>query len=514
MPVPCPGTLIPTDVNSPNGGTITSVDDTPQKSIRIDQNHTEMKLASAAAKAKADATAPLPRVHTSTIPFDTAFVSNRLGNLAEWEWATVSDSSKLYNLLLTWGVDASGRSQSVALSVQDAKTGATREEMVAQMTSQAKRPSTTAEHLGLGWHGPYGQEHADVYFMHQRVGDPVGTDCGPKVLQELILFSHPPPSGQQSTITTLCDRLLSLDTEQPTGQFNVFRWHAKFKYWKKDKACLARTVDSVVLPPAVKSRLMDDVLDFTSIETLHWFIKHGIPYKRSYLFFGPPGTGKTSMIQALAGEIGRSICYLSPSHPDMTDDSLKSAVQETPKNAIIVLEDIDSLFGVNRAKSADASQSAITFSGMLNALDGVGMPLGQIFIMTTNHRERLDPALIRSGRVDVHLEFPSASREQMRTLFLNFYPEANGEADAFVEQLSAALEPERAEISMSSLQAFFIRNRKSTSKEAAASTEMILQDLEDRKATEAELKREREERAATAAVKAAKKAAAADSDVE
>merc|ERR1712093_961903 len=63
-----------------------------------------------------------------------------------------------------------------------------------------------------------------------------------------------------------------------------------------------------------------------------------------------PGAGKTSMIQALAGRFGRNLCYLSPTHPELSDDSLKSAIERVPDNAIVVLEDVDAIFGKNREK--------------------------------------------------------------------------------------------------------------------------------------------------------------------
>jgi chaperone BCS1 len=64
----------------------------------------------------------------------------------------------------------------------------------------------------------------------------------------------------------------------------------------------------------------------------------------------------------------------------------------------------------------------MTFSGLLNALDGIGNPDGQIFVLTTNFRDNLDSALIRNGRVDLHIEFTHATPEQMETIFSQFYP--------------------------------------------------------------------------------------------
>lgn len=166
--------------------------------------------------------------------------------------------------------------------------------------------------------------------------------------------------------------------------------------------------------------LVDDLAEFLSEETSEFYRNHGIPYKRSYLFYGVPGAGKTSLIQALAGRFGRNLCYLSPTHPELSDDSLKSAIERVPENAIVILEDVDALFGKGREKKIQ--QSPLTFSGLLNALDGVGNHKGLVFVLTTNFKDQLDPALIRDGRVDLRVKFDYCTPDQMEKLFENFYP--------------------------------------------------------------------------------------------
>merc|ERR1719478_1026142 len=122
---------------------------------------------------------------------------------------------------------------------------------------------------------------------------------------------------------------------------------------------------------------------------------HGIPYKRSYLFYGAPGAGKTSLLTAIAGKYNRNLCILQPTDPRFTDDDLAEAIREAPAKSIIVLEDVDALFDKNR--EAKTTKMTISFSGLLNALDGIGNPDGQIFVLTTNFREHLDAALFATG---------------------------------------------------------------------------------------------------------------------
>jgi chaperone BCS1 len=115
---------------------------------------------------------------------------------------------------------------------------------------------------------------------------------------------------------------------------------------------------------------------------------------------------------------------------------------------------------------------------MLNALDGVGGQRGQIFILTTNHRENLDAALIRNGRVDLHVEFTDATEEQMVGLFKSFYAHAEDSlATAFAKSLQKQLGEGRT-ISMAALQHYFIQQRKATAEEASKQVEKIIEEME------------------------------------
>lgn len=224
-----------------------------------------------------------------------------------------------------------------------------------------------------------------------------------------------------------------------------------------------RPLDSIFLPRSVKKKLIKDLFRFLSTEGLEFYTKHGIPYKRSYMFHGRPGCGKTSMIQALAGFLGRDVYFLQPAHPLMTDDTLNRAIKLAGSNSVIVLEDIDALFDETRKVKDD--HIPLSFSGLLNALDGVGDPDGNIFIMTTNHPERLDPALIRHGRVDLVIEFPAATKEQLKDMLKSFYPEASKDlADRFSDRVSAMFKD--SGISMAAVQHHFITHMFSSVEEA------------------------------------------------
>ena len=225
-----------------------------------------------------------------------------------------------------------------------------------------------------------------------------------------------------------------------------------------------RPINSVVLDDGVAENMLADVRQF--VESSGWYTDRGIPYRRGYLLHGPPGCGKSSFVASLAGELGYDICILNLSDAGLTDDRLAHALSTTPPTSLVLLEDIDAAF-VQRQAADTRRGGHVTFSGLLNALDGVAAGEERILFMTTNHLERLDPALIRPGRVDVIHHIDHASRSQARRMFLKFFPHADDEADAFVAKL------EGQQLSMALLQSFFMLHRSTSAEACAAAAELV-----------------------------------------
>jgi chaperone BCS1 len=181
-----------------------------------------------------------------------------------------------------------------------------------------------------------------------------------------------------------------------------------------------RPFDSVILEEGLADRIRNDVQEF--IDTREWYLDRGIPYRRGYLLFGPPGTGKTSFVQALAGALDFNIAMLSLSKRGLTDDLLNKLLEEVPPRTIVLLEDADAAFTNRRQTDSDGySGSTVTFSGLLNALDGVASAEERIMFMTTNHIEKLDDALIRPGRIDMTVQLGNATEWQIGQLWDRFY---------------------------------------------------------------------------------------------
>jgi len=201
------------------------------------------------------------------------------------------------------------------------------------------------------------------------------------------------------------------------------------------------------------------------------------------------------MIQVIAGQFQRSVCFLQPCHPKMTDELLAKSIVDSPSRALIVLEDIDALFGKDRQTLHE--KTPLTFTGLLNALDGIANPNGLIFVLTTNYVDRLDPALVRAGRVDVKIRFPSASQEQVRSMFLRFYPDQETEANLFLENIKSHfnLEVEGEDsLSMASLQLHFIRCRTASPSECVGRITEFVEILANEKRVALEMKKLQEER--------------------
>lgn len=207
--------------------------------------------------------------------------------------------------------------------------------------------------------------------------------------------------------------------------------------WNNVKRKNRRPLESIILTEGVIDSIIQDAREFIDME--EWYMDAGIPHRRGYLLHGPPGTGKSSTIFAIAGELGMEIYSLSLAANFVDDSVLARAATSIPKNSIFLIEDIDCAFpsredesptdpnimspyGMYTRPRIPGTRSAVTLSGLLNVLDGVGSEEGKLFFATTNYIDHLDAALLRPGRIDMKVEYHLSNKDQAAALFRRFYP--------------------------------------------------------------------------------------------
>ncbi|KAK9116947.1 hypothetical protein Sjap_015894 [Stephania japonica] len=208
---------------------------------------------------------------------------------------------------------------------------------------------------------------------------------------------------------------------------------------------------TLAMDPAKKKEIVDDLITFS--KSKEYYREIGKAWKRGYLLHGPPGTGKSTMIAAMANLLEYDIYDLElTAVKDNTE--LRKLLIEVSSKSIIVIEDIDcslDLTGQRKRKKKrgdddddddeeaeeeekdpkmkeamkemqNDKQSKVTLSGLLNFIDGLWSACGdeRLLVFTTNHVDDLDPALIRRGRMDKHVELSYCTFEAFKVLAKNY----------------------------------------------------------------------------------------------
>lgn len=208
------------------------------------------------------------------------------------------------------------------------------------------------------------------------------------------------------------DLLAQLTDELERHEKTHSRVHiaTKWDHWNIIGGTTPRPLSSVVLQGDLREDLVQDLQTFLSLEET--YIKLGIPWHRGYLLHGPPGTGKTSLAQALAGHLDLDVYYVPLSDLE-ADTDLAGLLSRVEPRSMLLLEDVDV---AHAARERDDTEKGISLSGLLNALDGVITPHGLITVMTTNDLDALDVALTRPGRSDRVISIDYADADQVMRL--------------------------------------------------------------------------------------------------
>ncbi|XP_049390647.1 protein HYPER-SENSITIVITY-RELATED 4-like isoform X2 [Solanum stenotomum] len=192
-------------------------------------------------------------------------------------------------------------------------------------------------------------------------------------------------------------------------------------YWSSVVLNHPATFDTMAMEPEMKEELIEDLDMFVSRKD--YYRRVGKAWKRGYLLYGPPGTGKSSLVAAMANYLKFDVYDLDLREVQCNSD-LRRLLIGSSNRSILVIEDIDCNVGLqNRENDNDTTEDdKITLSGLLNFIDGLWSSCGdeRIIVFTTNHKDRLDPALLRPGRMDVHIEMSYCTFSGFRVLASNY----------------------------------------------------------------------------------------------
>lgn len=271
----------------------------------------------------------------------------------------------------------------------------------------------------------------NIIIDFKKIGNPVGLSYTAEIFEELYLmieFNDDKIEKEEILQNFMRD---SKDYFKITSKKEVICKILKNGLWCYLSKLPKRSLETIDLPKKDIDNLTNDIKNF--YENKEEYLRLGIPWKRNYLLEGPPGTGKTSLIFSLASHFGLDV-YIINLGPKVDDSAFMSSISKISDNSILLLEDVDALF-VDR-KANDSNKSLVSFSGILNVLDGMARKNGLITFLTTNYRNRLDNALIRPSRIDYIMTFKKITEEQIKSMYKRFFPDDIEKIDKFVNKIS------------------------------------------------------------------------------
>ncbi|KAL6842634.1 hypothetical protein ACP4OV_027478 [Aristida adscensionis] len=228
--------------------------------------------------------------------------------------------------------------------------------------------------------------------------------------------------------------------------------------WRPVRLRNASTFATLAMDAALRQAVVDDLDRFLGRK--EYYERTGRAWKRGYLVYGPPGTGKSSLVAAISNHLRFDVYDLDIGGV-RSNTELRKLLIRMKNRSILLVEDVDSALATAPRREPDGDTDGsnpasknhkVTLSGLLNMVDGLWTSSGheRILIFTTNHVDRLDPALLRPGRMDMHVHMGYCGFGAFRELAATYhgvadhplYPEIEallGEVDAAPAELAERL---------------------------------------------------------------------------
>ncbi|XP_068466902.1 AAA-ATPase At2g18193-like [Phaseolus vulgaris] len=240
-------------------------------------------------------------------------------------------------------------------------------------------------------------------------------DSGKKAF--VLTFSE---SNRESVLDRYIPHILKT-YEAMKAEKRILKIHSSEAYgWTDRELSHPATFHSLALDSELKQAIVDDLDRF--LKRKEFYNKVGKPWKRGYLLYGPPGTGKSSLIAAIANYLKFDVYDLELSSIQ-SDSELMRSISHVSDSSILVIEDIDCNKEVHvRSTTDDKGNGKLNLSSLLNNIDGLrsGGGGGWVIIFTTNHKEKIDPALLRPGRMDMHIHLSFLTGKVFPVLASNY----------------------------------------------------------------------------------------------
>ncbi|ESQ45425.1 hypothetical protein EUTSA_v10010287mg [Eutrema salsugineum] len=245
-----------------------------------------------------------------------------------------------------------------------------------------------------------------------------------KKFKDMALESYLPFMVQRATLVKHEKKTLKIFTLDPDSMYGTYS-----DAWTSVVLDHPSTFKTLAMDSDVKRNVMEDLDQF--VERKDFYKRVGKAWKRGYLLYGPPGTGKSSLIAAMANHLNFDIYDLELTAVS-NNSELRRLLIATANRSILVVEDIDCSIELKDRSSDELSQESdepndprykkVTLSGLLNFIDGLWSSCGdeRIIIFTTNYKEKLDPALLRPGRMDMHIHMSYCTPSAFKALALNY----------------------------------------------------------------------------------------------